>query len=87
MVKTFNDVWEWCSCYNVLCVLHADNPRLCENGELSQMHVTLNICVDGNWRTLCPSLWGPSQAMVACRQLNPGRTVIGKRTIYIQHRF
>ena len=70
----------WCSCY-VLCILHTDTLDSCENGELLQTNVILQICVNGDWRSLCPSLWGPAQATVACRQLNPGRTVIGKTTI------
>ena len=45
-----------------------------------QTHVILQICVNGDWKTLCPDLWGPAQTAVACRQLNPGRTVIGKTT-------
>ena len=52
--------------------------RLCKNGEVMQINEILQLCVDGNWRTLCPRLWGPAQAMVACRQLNPGKVVIGK---------
>ena len=57
---------------------HADTKRACENGELRQAHVTLQICINGSWKTVCPSLWGQAQAIVACRQLNPGRTVTGK---------
>ena len=30
---------------------------------------------------LCPSLWGPAQVTVACRQLNPGRTVISELSV------
>ena len=43
----------------------------------------------GDWNTLCPSLGGPAQATVACRQLNPGKTVIGIKTNMLsgQHRF
>ena len=54
--------------------------RECDNGQLHASNATniLYICVNGNWRTLCPRLWGPAQATAACRQLNPGRTVISE---------
>ena len=74
-----HETMKLCDCYDQ-CTLHADTPRLCDNGELRQTSVILQICVNGDWKTLCPSLWGPAQATVACRQLNPGRTVIGKIT-------
>ena len=55
--------------------------RICENGELRRNETTkvLYICHNSVWRTLCPELWqSSSQAMVACRQLNPNKTVNGK---------
>ena len=54
--------------------------RLCENGELKKnSNNVLNICVNAVWKTLCPMLWGPPQSIVACRQLNPGKLIIGKQ--------
>ena len=44
----------------------------------------LYICVSGTWRTLCPKLWGAAQASVACRQLNPRKTIFGKKIIVQQ---
>ena len=67
-----------------LYVLHLHNyavaNRECDNGQLHTNSTTnvLYICVNGNWRSLCPSLWGLAQATVACRELNPGRTVISE---------
>ena len=59
---------------------------MCKNGDLQKSNITDNnilyICVAGKWRTLCPKLWGPAQATVACRQLNPERVVIGKTLLY-----
>ena len=55
--------------------------RICENGELKRNETTkvLYICHNSVWRTLCPELWqSSSQAMVACRQLYPNKTVLGK---------
>ena len=55
--------------------------RICENGELrrNETNKVLNICYNGAWVPLCPYLWQSSaQAMVACRQLYPNKTVIGK---------
>ena len=69
---------------NNMYILHlhnyADANRECDNGQLRTNRTTniLYICVNGTWKTLCPRLWGPSQATVACRQLNPGRTVISE---------
>ena len=63
--------------------MHTVAGRECENGQLSMNETTsiLYICVAGNWRTLCPWLWGSTEAKVACRQLNPGRTVISELLI------
>ena len=63
---------------------HYIDPRTCENGDLQKSNIADNIlyiCVAGNWRTLCPKLWGPTQTKVACGQLNPGKVVIGKTPI------
>ena len=66
-----------------LIIILADT-RLCKNGEVMQKNEILQLCVDGKWRTMCPRLWGPAQAMVACRQLNPGKVVIGKTCTILQ---
>ena len=65
---------------HVLRLNYAVANRECDIGQLHASNTTniLYICVNGNWRTLCPSLWGLAQATVACRQLNPGRTVISE---------
>ena len=55
--------------------------RICENGELrrNETNKLLQICHNGAWVPLCPDLWqASSQAMVACRQLYPNKTVLGK---------
>ena len=63
------------------CMLES---RLCENGELKKnSNNVLCICVNAEWKTLCPMLWGPPQAIVACRQLNPGKLIIGKQQQYV----
>lgn len=56
------------------------NTRPCENGELKRNGMTsvLHICVAGIWKTLCPEVWGPTQATVACRQFIQGEKVIRK---------
>ena len=71
---------------HVLYLHYAVANRECDNGQLHTNSTTniLYICVNGNWRTLCPSLWGPAQATVACRQLNPGKTVIRELFLYNQ---
>ena len=57
---------------------------MCQNGDIRIIPGTIGIveiCERGvTWRRLCPNeyFWGPLQAAVACRQLNPGKTVIGK---------
>ena len=59
-------------------------PRSCENGELKKdSNNVLRICVNAVWKTLCPMLWGPPQAIVACRQLNPGKLIIGKQQQFV----
>ena len=65
---------------HVLYLHYAVASRECDNGQLRISNTTniLYICVNGIWRTLCPSLWKPAQATVACRQLNPERTVISE---------
>ena len=63
--------------------VHYTDTRLCENGELEEESNILYICVSGTWRTLCPKLWRSPQAKVACRQLNPGKVVIGKAYYFI----
>ena len=75
--------WACCTYLIILCVFYlhyAVANRECDNGQLHTNSTTniLYICVNGTWKTLCPRLWGPSQATVACRQLNPGRTVISE---------
>ena len=66
---------------------HYIDPRMCKNGDLIQKGniadgSILYICVAGVWKTLCPKLWGPTQATVACRQLNPEKVVTGKTYPY-----
>ena len=59
-----------------------DGNFTCQNGELQRdsTNNALYICIYGDWRTLCYNeyLWGPTQATVACRELNPGKTVVSK---------
>lgn len=73
----------------VNCSTHAI-ARVCENGELRRNKTTkvLNICHNGTWLPLCPYLWqSSSKALVACRQLYPDKTIIGKllSQYYVQH--
>ena len=62
----------------------AGDDLMCQNGDIQIRPGTIGIveiCERGViWRRLCPNeyFWGPPQAAVACRQLNPGKTVIGK---------
>ena len=58
----------------------ATATRQCLNGELyrNETDKILYICVNEQWKTLCPSLWGSTQAMVACRQLYPTSTIISE---------
>ena len=59
-----------------------DGKFTCQNGELQRDNTNnaLYICINGNWKTLCYNeyLWGPTQATVACRELNPGKIITGK---------
>ena len=59
-----------------------DGNFTCQNGELQMDNITnaLYICFNGDWRTLCYNeyFWGPTQATVACRELNPGKMVTSK---------
>ena len=54
--------------------------RQCLNGELknNETNNILYICVSGVWRPICSYFWGHTQATVACRQLNPGKTVFSE---------
>ena len=72
-----------CVCIQLLIIHAYIVPRLCENGELKKTDNVLYTCVNAVWKTLCPMLWGPPQAIVACRQLNPGKLIIGKQQQYV----
>ena len=47
----------------------------CTNGEIrivngsTALQGRVEVCVDGNWGTICDAGWGAPEAMVACRQL------------------
>ena len=61
---------------------YAAGDLMCQNGDIRIRPGTIGIvdmCVSGVWRTLCPNeyFWGSPQAAVACRQLKPGKKVIG----------
>ena len=60
----------------------------CQNGEVLLNNATnaLYICIKEQWRTLCSNLIGSTQAHVACRQLNPGKTIISKYNSYGYHK-
>ena len=72
-------------CHILVFSLLLDGNFTCQNGELQRDDATnaLYICINGGWRTLCYNeyFWGPTQATVACRELNPGKTVAGKPLI------
>ena len=69
-------------CHILAFSLLLDGNFTCQNGELHRNNTTnaLHFCFNGGWRTLCYNeyLWGPTQATVACRELNPGRMVTSK---------
>ena len=53
----------------------------------SQFEGTVNVCVNGSWNTICDSMWGNSDAVVVCRQLQystVGESYILVHTIHTQ---
>ena len=55
----------------------------CTNGEIrlvmtsSKFEGGIEVCVNGEWGTVCNDFWGTNEARVACRQL--GFHISGKR--------
>ena len=43
--------------------------RVTRNGETYHMAGTFEMCVNGQWATVCQNQWRDSEATVACRQL------------------
>ena len=81
-----------CSCIVFLLQFSLSNvykatADLCQNGDLmrNETNNILYICVTNRWSVLCPRLWTPAQATVACRQLHPNKTVISKLKCPILH--
>ena len=43
--------------------------RVTRNGDTYYMAGTFEMCVNGQWATVCQNQWRDSEATVACRQL------------------
>ena len=73
---------------NKLTSLQHGDHFICQNGDIQIRPGTIGIveiCDRGlYWRRLCPDeyFWGPPQGEVACRQLNPGKAVIGNYKVW-----
>ena len=49
--------------------LRMSGGRVTRNGETYYMAGTFEMCVNGQWATVCQNQWRDSEATVACRQL------------------
>ena len=56
-------------------VAHAANAAACFDGEIKLVGGTsdsegrVEVCLNGQWGTVCHDFWGSVDAQVACRQL------------------
>ena len=60
--------------------LRMTGGRVTRNGETYYMAGTFEMCVNGQWATVCQNQWRDSEATVACRQL--GLHYTGSMLIY-----
>ena len=49
--------------------LRMSGGRVTRNGETNYMAETFEMCVNGQWATVCQNHWRDSKATLTCRQL------------------